>query len=127
VNAFPWVGDLLRLGPKESDAVSLAFSWMEELLKVGFILAKPVKPTPGADVTPNKGLGLSGGAGDSRDSAGGGVDVNGLSSGFLSEVIVVGIRGDLAEKLLEDVDHADGPAFAIPNGDIVEAKDKKPL
>ena len=84
-----------------------------------------MNPTPGAVVTPNMGLGLSEGAGDSRASAGGeGVEIKELR-GFFS---VAGVAApNLVPKVLGVVDHAEGPALACPNGETVDAKDKKPL
>lgn len=118
VNAFPCVGDLLRLSPEEEGNAALDFfiCSVVGVPKAGFIDPKPVKPAPGAVVTPNKGLGLSDGAGELRDSSGGGVAVYGLSSGFLSEAVAVRVEvgsvGGLAAKLLGVDDQAEGPAFA---------------
>jgi hypothetical protein len=83
---------LLRLGPEEGDAAEL-IAWMDCVLKVGLILANPVKPIPGADVTPNNGLGLSVGARDSQDSVSEVLDVSILKIGFLFEVVVTDERG----------------------------------
>jgi hypothetical protein len=133
VNAIPCVGDLLRLGPEEEGNAALDFFICNVVgvPNVGFIDPKPVKPAPGAVVTPNKGLGLSDGAGELRDSSGGGVAVNGLRSGFLFNVVALRAEVDSASGLLEKLlgvdDQAEGPAFACPNGDTVEAKDEKPL
>lgn len=133
MNAIPCVGDLLRLGPEEGSAVLdfLACNVLGEP-KAGFIAPNPVNPTPGVVVTPNNGLGLSDGPGELRDSSEG-VALNGLSSGFLSDVgaaseeVEEDLGSDLAGIRLGAEDQADGPAFACPNGEIVEAKDKKPL
>jgi len=123
---MPCVGDLLRFGPVEGVVASKGFVWITEgVPKAGFNPWNPVKPTPGVVVTPNIGLGLSEGAGEPRDSVGGGGVGVKVLGGFVFVAGLV-VTPKLVVKVLGVVDHAEGPAFACPKGETVDAKDENP-